>query len=100
MKKRSTHIYKLIAAVIALALVVQMPAAYAASLSDLIPFMLEIEGNRFEYEMNVLLESPRNGIKLIEEDIEVIYEDNNSGTHFHPIKDSYRIYKHIFNDTF
>lgn len=68
--------------------------------SDLIPFMLEIEGNRFEYEMNVLLESPRNGIKLIEEDIEVIYEDNNSGTHFHPIKDSYRIYKHIFKRFF
>ena len=68
--------------------------------SDMIPFLNSIDGNRFEYEMNVLLEAPACGIKLEEVVIETIYENNNSGTHFHPIKDSYRIYKSIFKRLF
>ncbi len=63
--------------------------------SDLIDFLLTIEGNRFEYEMNMLMMAPKKKIKLEEEVIETIYEDNNSGTHFHPIKDSYLVYKEL-----
>lgn len=63
--------------------------------SDLIDFLLTVEGNRFEYEMNMLMVAPKNKIKLEEEVIETIYEDNNSGTHFHPIKDSYLVYKEL-----
>lgn len=58
-------------------------------------FMLEVEGNRFEYEMNVLLKSSKNGIKLHEIEIETIYHDKNKGTHFKTIRDSYLIYKDI-----
>jgi len=58
--------------------------------------MLDIDGERFEYEMYMLLDAPKNNIKIEEETIETIYEDNNSGSHFNPIKDSYRIYKQIF----
>ena len=68
--------------------------------SDLLPFMLSIEGDRFEYEMNMLLEAPRKKVKLEEETIETIYEDNNSGSHFNTIKDSFRIYKQIFKFMF
>ena len=68
--------------------------------SDLLPFMLDIPGDRFEYEMNMLLEAPRKSIKLEEETIETIYEDNNSGSHFDTIKDSFRIYKQIFKFMF
>ena len=68
--------------------------------SDLLPFMLDVDGDRFEYEMNMLLEAPRKKINLEEETIETIYEDNNSGSHFNTIKDSYRIYKQIFKFMF
>lgn len=63
--------------------------------SNLIDFLLTIEGTRFEYEMNMLMQAPKHKIALEEEVIETIYEDNNSGTHFHPIKDSYLVYKEL-----
>jgi len=64
--------------------------------AELIPFMINIAGDRYEYEMNVLLESSRHGIPISEVDIGTIYIDNNSSSHFNAIKDSYRIYKNIF----
>lgn len=63
---------------------------------ELIDFMLSVQGDRFEYEMNVLLECPLNGIEIKEIEIKVIYLDNNKGSHFNAVKDSYRIYKEIF----
>lgn len=62
---------------------------------NLIPFMLKVNGERFEYEMNVLLEASRNKIPITEIDIKTVYIDNNSGSHFNSIKDSFRIYKEI-----
>lgn len=62
---------------------------------DMIPFLLGVSGDRFEYEMNMLLDAPKKKIKLEEEVIETIYEDNNSGSHFNAFKDSYLIYKEI-----
>lgn len=62
---------------------------------QLVPLMLGIPGARYEYEMNVLLELPRYGIPIQEVRIATIYTDNNSKSHFHTIKDSYRIYKEI-----
>ena len=61
----------------------------------LVDFMLSIEGNRFEYEMNCLLMASRNNINIKEIEIKTIYIDNNSHTHFNTIKDSYLIYKNI-----
>ena len=66
--------------------------AFSDNLTD---YMLSIEGERFEYEMNVLLNCAIDKIKLKEITIETIYIDNNSKTHFNGIKDSYRIYKDI-----
>lgn len=63
--------------------------------NELIDYMIEIEGNRFEYELNVLLKCAKDKIKMKEIDIETIYINNNSGTHFNALKDSYRIYKDI-----
>ena len=63
--------------------------------NDLINFMLNIPGDRFEYEMNVLLECARNKIKIKEMEIQTVYEDGNKGTHFKAIKDSFKIYKEI-----
>jgi len=64
--------------------------------NELVPFMLDIEGERFEYEMNVLLKCPSNKIKIKEIEIETIYHDNNSHSHFKTIKDSTLVIVEIF----
>ena len=58
-------------------------------------FMRQVEGQRFEYEMNVLIACARAKLPMVPITIETIYENENAGTHFHPIRDSYRIYKVI-----
>lgn len=54
--------------------------------------MLEIAGERFEYETNMLLVCKNAGIPLVEQNIRTIYIDENKTTHFHPVKDSLRVY--------
>ncbi len=64
-------------------------------------FMIDVPGERFEYEMQVLIACARAKIAMIPLTIETIYENGeNEGTHFHPIRDSYRIYKVILGSFF
>lgn len=63
--------------------------------AEMIPFMLNIGGERYEYEMNVLLECSREHVPIKELTIKTIYFDNNSGSHFSTFKDSFRVYKEI-----
>lgn len=63
--------------------------------SEMIPFMLSVEGERYEYEMNVLLECARQSIPMKEVEIETIYLDHNSASHFDTLKDSFRVYREI-----
>ena len=63
--------------------------------AELIPFMLGIRGERYEYEMNMLLECTRKRISIQETPIETVYLDGNRSSHFHPIKDAFRIYREI-----
>ena len=62
---------------------------------SLIPRLLEIEGDRYEYEINMLMQLAAEGVPIIEERIETVYEDNNSGSHFRTVRDSFRVYKEI-----
>lgn len=62
---------------------------------ELTDFLINIEGNRYEYEMNVLLECPKQKIKIKEVEIETIYINNNENSHFNTIKDSLLVYKEI-----
>lgn len=57
-----------------------------------LPILIKTEGERFEYETNMLLSMKENGLSFKEIPIETIYSDNNSGTHFRPVKDSVKIY--------
>lgn len=61
----------------------------------MIPRLLEIEGDRYEYEINMLLELVAEGVPVIEERIETVYEDNNSCSHFRTVRDSVRVYREI-----
>lgn len=63
--------------------------------SEQIPFMLDVNGERYEYEMNVLLKYAKSKIPIREVEIATIYFDNNEGSHFGTFKDSFRIYRDI-----
>ena len=63
--------------------------------TNLIPFMLKIEGKRYEYEMNMLLEATKE-YEILEVPIETVYINDNEGSHFRPIRDGLMIYKNIF----
>ncbi len=62
---------------------------------QMISELLSIEGQRYEYEMNVLLEFSCRNINIKEIPIETIYIENNASSHFHAVKDSCRIYLQI-----
>ena len=66
---------------------------------SLLPMLLSIPGERYEYEMNVLLECAREKIRICEEGIETVYMDHNASSHFHTLRDSARIYKEILKFT-
>ena len=63
---------------------------------EFLPAMLQYKGERFEYETNMLLEMKTQGIPFSEVKIATIYLDENASTHFHPFRDSFKIYKIIF----
>ncbi len=56
-------------------------------------FFLRLPGERYEYEMSMIIEAHVRGIAFVEVPIAVIYIDGNEGSHFHPIRDSFQIYK-------
>jgi glycosyltransferase involved in cell wall biosynthesis len=60
--------------------------------SEMLEWLCQIPGNRFEYEMNMLLEAPRVGYDLVEVPIDTIYLDDNKSSHFRPLADSARVY--------
>lgn len=53
---------------------------------------LTAKGERYEYELNVLLDAKEMGIAIREVPITTVYIDENRSSHFNPIKDSLRIY--------
>ncbi len=60
------------------------------------PLFSHAAGEKYEYEMNVLFAAVENKIPVTEIPIETVYEDGNKSSHFHPIRDSARIYRAIF----
>ena len=63
---------------------------------SLLDYMLQTEGTGYEYEMNMLLHCQRNNIPIVEIPIKTVYLDReNSSSHFHPFRDSLKIFKTI-----
>ena len=54
--------------------------------------LLSENGERFEFETNMLLAAKEEGIKISEVPIKTIYIEENKTSHFRPIRDSIRIY--------
>jgi dolichol-phosphate mannosyltransferase len=62
---------------------------------DTLEFCLSIPENRYEYEMNMLLQAKKHNIHLLEHPIATVYIDNNAASHFNPVVDSLKIYLQI-----
>lgn len=62
--------------------------------------MSELEGERYEYEMNMLMYIARKKIPISEVFIETVYIEDNASSHFNTVKDSIKIYKIIFKYIF
>ncbi|WP_082874487.1 GtrA family protein [Arthrobacter sp. OY3WO11] len=58
----------------------------------MIPWLRSVRGDRYEYELNLLLEARNAGYAIRSVDIATVYLDHNSGSHFRPLADSVRIY--------
>lgn len=50
------------------------------------------EGERYEYETNMLLDAKEYGLDFVEVPIKAIYEKGNPTSHFNPLTDSLKIY--------
>lgn len=61
----------------------------------LVPKLIMILGDRYEYEMNVLLRFAKDKKTIIEQEVQTIYLNNNASSHFDVVKDSAKIYKEI-----
>jgi len=58
----------------------------------MLPALIVLEGEHYEYEMSVLAHICRTGSRPLEVPIETVYIDGNRSSHFDPIRDSMRIY--------
>lgn len=67
--------------------------------ANLIGQMLTVSGERYEYEMNMLLALKKWGNSFVELPIQTIYLDGNRSSHFHPLKDGFRIFAQLFRYT-
>ena len=60
--------------------------------TSLLPVLIESDGERYDYETNMLVECADRKIGVIEHPIETVYIDDNATSHFNPVKDSVRVY--------
>jgi glycosyltransferase involved in cell wall biosynthesis len=58
----------------------------------LMELSLGIRSNRYEFETEQIIAAKTAGFKFREVPIQTVYIDDNSGSHFNPILDSFRIY--------
>lgn len=67
---------------------------------EYLPEMAIVEGERYEYETNVLLYMNRHRIPFEQVDISTVYIEENKSSHFRAVRDSLRIYALILKYLF
>jgi glycosyltransferase involved in cell wall biosynthesis len=55
-------------------------------------WMAEIKGERYDYEVNMLIQARFHDLRLSLVPIKTLYFDNNAGSHYRTVKDSLRIF--------
>ncbi len=63
---------------------------------SLLPKLLKISFNRYEFEIEMLLAAKKNGYRFKEIEVDTIYENDNVASSFNPVIDSARIYFVLF----
>lgn len=58
----------------------------------MLPWLQGVDGDRFEYELKLLIRAAREGLTVSQVPIATIYLDENASSHFRPLQDSLRIY--------
>lgn len=60
--------------------------------ASMLPWLRSVPGDRFEYELDLLLRARGAGFGIEEVEIATIYLEENASSHFRPVADSVRIY--------
>lgn len=60
--------------------------------TDFMRQLMNTQGERFEFESNMLIDTKDNDVPIVEVPIETVYIEENKTSHFHPLRDSARIY--------
>lgn len=66
----------------------------------LIPPLLNVTGERYEFEINMLILTKTNAIQIKEVPIDTIYLEDNKSSHFNPFFDSVKIYFQLLRYAF
>ena len=67
---------------------------------DYLERFTRVEGERFEYETNMLLQMKKQGILFLEQPITTVYDPEGYSSHYNALKDSWRIFKVMFKGLF
>jgi glycosyltransferase involved in cell wall biosynthesis len=65
-----------------------------------VPDLLKVTGERYEYEINMLIRTKVKSVDIVEVSIETIYIEDNKSSHFNPIFDSMKIYFQLLRFAF
>lgn len=62
----------------------------------LLDWLADVPGDRFEYELNLLLRASRESLRIDKVGIATIYLRENASSHFRPVQDSLRVLRPLF----
>ena len=62
----------------------------------ILPWLVNLEGERFEYEMNMLLRAKTAGVQFAKIEIETVYSTDRHSSHFRTVRDSILVYLPFF----
>jgi putative flippase GtrA len=57
----------------------------------MLPWLEAVDGDRFEYELRLLVRAAREELVVAEVEIATVYLDHNASSHFRPVRDSVRV---------
>ena len=60
---------------------------------DHLDWMLNVPGEKYDFELNVIMLAEKQALPITRLPIEAIYFDNNSGSHFRPLSDTLKLYR-------
>ncbi|MFL6152462.1 MAG: hypothetical protein ACJ72B_08785 [Ornithinibacter sp.] len=72
--------------------VTDTPTGLRAYPAEMLGWLCEVDGERFEDELELLLRALDAGHAIVEVPISTVHLDDNAGSQFRPVRDSVRVY--------